>query len=337
MRSPATRDAIPITSSETPKKKNMLVSVVIPAWNAAEYLREAIESVLAQTYKDLEIIVVDDGSTDDTRQICAHFEPQVKYCYQPNDGTHGAGARARAILEAKGEWVALLDQDDRWFPRKIEKQLQALRECPTATVAFTGFHEIDPQGRIVSEPFLGAPSGDVFHSLLTGNPYRASSALLSRSVLDHCGLPITDVGAADYDLWLRIAKRSQILVVDECLTEYRIHETAYSADRRRLVMAVRRTLEQHKNQLHPNCPECQRSFRKGWSLISKLAARACLDEYHVAAKSGELSHALGFLREAIQLAPRQVFRPRQFLAVSKNLGLAMIRLIVNGLATTLEV
>ena len=315
----------------------MLVSVVIPAWNAAEYLREAIESVLAQTYKDIEIIVVDDGSTDHTQQICAGFAPQVKYHYQPNDGTHGAGARARGILEAKGEWVALLDQDDRWFPKKIEKQLQALMECPGATVAFTGFHQIDSQGLVVSKPFSGAPSGDVFHTLLTVNPYIPSSALLSRSVLDHCGLPITNLGAADYDLWLRIARCSQILVVDECLTEYRIHETAFSANRRRLVMAARQTLEQHKSQLHPNCLECQRSFRKGWSLISKFAARACLDEYHAAAKSGELSHALGFLREAIQLAPRQVFRPRQFLAVSKNLGLAMIRLIKNGFATTLKV
>src|SRR5215471_18162147 len=103
----------------------MLISVAIPAYNGAEHLRDAIDSVLAQTYRPLEIIVVDDGSTDDTRAVCESYGDCLKYYYQENDATMGAGARARAIAQAKGEWVALLDQDDRWLPRKIARQVRA--------------------------------------------------------------------------------------------------------------------------------------------------------------------------------------------------------------------
>jgi len=310
----------------------MLISVAIPAYNGAEHLRDAIDSVLAQTYRPLEIIVVDDGSTDDTRAVCESYGDCLKYYYQENDATMGAGARARAIAQAKGEWVALLDQDDRWLPRKIARQVRALSNFSDAVIAFTGFHEIDSLGRVTSEELSGGPSGDVFHRLLRRNPYVASSALIKRSVIDEYPPATTDVGVADYDLWLRIAKYHKVVVVDECLTEYRVHEARYSANRRRLAAAVLRTLEQQGCRLHSNCTECRDAFRQGLAFISNVAARACLDQYHEAARSGELAASLVLLKEAIKAAPSRVFLPRQLLAVSKNLVVALIRVIRNGLA-----
>src|SRR5262245_53290785 len=177
-------------SMTTVTHSDMLVSVVIPAYNGAEFLPAAIDSVLAQTHKAFETIVVDDGSTDNTREVCESYGQAVKYYYQANDGTMGGGARARAVREATGQWIALLDQDDRWLPEKIEKQLRTLEKSPEAAAAFTGFQEIDSRGRVFDRSFQPAASGSVFHLLLTGNLYVASSALISRRVLEYCGLPV---------------------------------------------------------------------------------------------------------------------------------------------------
>lgn len=299
----------------------MLVSVAIPAYNGADYLREAIESVLVQTYKPIEIIVVDDGSTDHTKQVCESFGSKVRYIYQENDGTKGAGARERAMQEAKGEWLALLDQDDRWMPTKIEKQLQSLLAHPPAAIAFTGFRQIDAQGCIIRSLPVG-PSGEIFHTLLRGNPYCTSSGMFRRDILTHSGFPDIDVTAADYDLWLRITRNYSVVVVDECLTEYRIYEGNYSSDRRRLTLAVRQVLEKYRYRLHRECPECQRSFRDGWAAISKTAAHACLDQFHSTARAGNLYAALPFLSEAIKMFPQQALRPRQAAAVFKSIALA---------------
>jgi glycosyltransferase involved in cell wall biosynthesis len=309
----------------------MLISVAIPAYNGAEHLREAIDSVLAQTYKPIEIIVVDDGSTDNTREVCESYGQALRYYYQPNDGTMGGGARARAIREASGEWIALLDQDDRWMPRKIEKQLHALSELPEAAVVFTGVQLIDSEGQVFDKSLPARPSGKVFHLLLTGNVYIASSALINRRVFVDCSPPVTDVGAADYDLWLRIARDHQVLFVDQTLTEYRVHSASYSADRKRVIMAARRALAQHKHRLHPNCSECRTSFRLGSAFFNNIAARACLDQYHNAAKSVRLTAALPLFLEATRLAPRQVLRPIQLLAASKNCALAIVIIVKKAL------
>ena len=93
------------------------VSVVVPAFNQAAYLAQALSSALNQTFNDLEVIVVDDGSTDETRQVCESFgDPRLRYIYQSNDRTMGIGARNLAILKSRGEWIAVLDQDDCWAP-----------------------------------------------------------------------------------------------------------------------------------------------------------------------------------------------------------------------------
>jgi len=104
-------------------KNNKLVSVIIPVYNGEKYLLEAIETVINQTYKPLEIIIVDDGSTDNSKQIIASF-PEIKYLYQENQGV--AVARNTGIAEAKGEYIALLDQDDLWAENKLQIQVDYL-------------------------------------------------------------------------------------------------------------------------------------------------------------------------------------------------------------------
>lgn len=107
-----------------------VVSVVIPSYNRAGCIGEAIDSVLAQTYPDYEIIVVDDGSTDETREVLARYGDRISYIYQENAGV--SAARNRGIKEARGEWIAFLDSDDEWVPEKLKKQLQCLDRYPDA-------------------------------------------------------------------------------------------------------------------------------------------------------------------------------------------------------------
>ena len=114
---------------------------------------------LAQTYRDLEIIVVDDGSADHTRAVCSEFQDRVRYIYRVNDGTRGNGARARAVLESQGEWVALLDHDDRWLPTKIEDQVAAIGRNGRAGIVFTGARIVDARGLPTGQEFERGPAG----------------------------------------------------------------------------------------------------------------------------------------------------------------------------------
>lgn len=114
-----------------------LVSVVIPAYNAAPYLGDAINSVLDQSYKRIDLIVIDDGSTDETAAIAFGFGERVRCIQQANRGM--AGARNRGIAECRGDFVALLDADDTWMPTKLAKQMEALSAAPTFGACYTAF------------------------------------------------------------------------------------------------------------------------------------------------------------------------------------------------------
>lgn len=310
----------------------MSISVCIPAYNAAGYLRETIESALAQTHPPDEIIVVDDGSTDDTRKVCAAFGSKVRYIYQENDRTFGAGARARAMREAKGEWIALLDHDDRWLPTKLEKQIEASKSQPEAVVVFTEFRLIDAQGAPIGDPkhLTGAAvlklPHDTFHLLLCENPYIPSSALIRRSIILEDGL--TDpalAGCADWDLWLGIARSHPILLLDESLTEYRISAGQFMSDKRGFAEALELTIEAQRARLHPDCLLCGESFRRARSKVYGISARYWLDQYHAAANVGDLRRAFACLLNAARKSPGEVFRPRRLLAVLKNAVSGLMR------------
>lgn len=312
----------------------MLISVVIPAWNAAEYLREAIQSVLAQAHRPFEIIVVDDGSTDHTREVCESFGAAVTYIYQDNDGTKGLGARARAIREARGELIALLDQDDRWLPTKIERQLAALAAHPDAGIVFTRARTIDDTGRItdakedLSGGVIRMSAREAFHLLLTENPFCPASALVRREVVGT--LLATDpkmVGCGDWELWFSVSRQFPITVVDEALTDYRLSDDQFCADKHQLASSMLRTLEQQRSRFHEGCAACEESYRAGQRHVSDVfavAARTYLDEYHAAAREGQPLGALPSLWLALRAAPREVMRPRRLLAVCKNFAFSTV-------------
>ena len=125
------------------------VSVVVPAYNSVAYTVETVESVLGQTYSDLELIVVDDGSTDHTREALRPYFDRIQYVYQENEGA--CRARNLGITLSKGEYVACLDCDDLWLPNKLEQSISVLEANPGAAFVFTACYTIDPDGHILDE------------------------------------------------------------------------------------------------------------------------------------------------------------------------------------------
>jgi len=242
-----------------------LVSVVIPAHNQAEYLREAIQSVFDQTCDNWEIVVVDDGSTDHTREVCVSFGPRVRYYFQENDGTQGAGARLRAMRLAQGAWIALLDHDDRWLPTKLEQQLQAVAADPACGLAFTGWQQIDGQGSRVGDSTEVPLSGDCFHLFLIRNPAIASSGMFRRSLLARLDETDLLLGPGDYVLWLGISRQTSVTSIPAPLVELRRHSQCESNDRAWEARAIQACCLRQRENLHPDCRECVLAWREGYA------------------------------------------------------------------------
>lgn len=194
------------------------VSVLIPTFNGGQWITQAIESVLAQTVPPTEIIVVDDGSTDDTRQRLAPYMDRICYLVQANQGV--AVARNHAIAHSTGEFIAFLDADDVWHPRKLELQLKAMAADPALGVLGTGVY--DWPTTAVPLPRRCRATRVSWRRLVIKNSLTTSSVLVRRKVLERVGLFDPQLrGPEDYDLWLRIAETSCVATLDALLVGYR--------------------------------------------------------------------------------------------------------------------
>lgn len=211
------------------------VSVVIPAYNAARFLPEAIESVLQQTCPVHEIIVVDDGSTDDTEHVICALGSSVTYIRQANAGV--SAARNRGISIASGELIAFLDADDRWLPEKIAQQLQIFINNPRAGLVATDRADIDTHGNLLLDSLFKKQG--IYHLLsgLNGQPLPAalsrlvqvnfiptSSVIVRKAALEKVGRFDASIRyGEDLELWARLAVEYDIICLAEVLTHYRQH------------------------------------------------------------------------------------------------------------------
>ena len=207
------------------------VTAVIPVHDGAEFVREAIESVLAQTHAVSECIVVDDGSTDATADVVDGFGPPVRRVHQPRAGV--SAARNRGAREARGELVAFLDHDDAWLPRKLERQVAALA-AEQATMAVCALEVVDAAGRTLRVMRLG-PTADLVAGMLLfdGTPVAScsSSGLVRRDALLALGGFDPRLGtSADWDLLMRVLLGGTLAYVDEPLVRYRVHGRNMSRD-----------------------------------------------------------------------------------------------------------
>ena len=194
----------------------MNISVIIPTYNRKYTLSRAIKSVNDQTYEPFEIIIVDDGSTDGTKEWLAKRHPRVQYIYQPNAGV--SAARNLGIKSAQGDWISLLDSDDEWLSQKLEKQVKAVKEDPDSMFCHTNEVWIRNGVRINQGKKHQKYGGLIFNQCLDICRISPSSVLLKNSILKHTGLfdeklPVCE----DYDLWLRITAHNPVIFLDEPL------------------------------------------------------------------------------------------------------------------------
>lgn len=207
-----------------------LVSVVIPVFNGEAYLRQAVESVLKQTYPLLEVVAVDDGSSDRSPDILDAYGDPVRVIRQARGGNVGL-VRASGIQHARGEFIAFLDQDDWWHPEKVARQVYEMRADSEVGLVHTGVKYVDDRTGNESRPLVsvnlaGQIAGACYERLLFGNGIVNSSVMVRKSVLDAVGMideQIPGNTVQDYALWLRIAKEYRVAFVDDALTNYRLH------------------------------------------------------------------------------------------------------------------
>ena len=228
------------------------VSVIIPTYNRAHLVGRAIRSVLNQTFQDFEIIVVDDGSTDNTEEVIKSFnDPRIRYIrHEQNRG--GSAARNTGIRAARGEYIAFLDSDDEWLPQKLERQVNAFKSLDETTgLVYTGLRFVDHKGALVWEqrPNL---SGYIFHKLLRRNVIgTASSVMLRRDCLLFTGLfDETLPSRQDLDLWIRIARQFKVFPIPEPLTVHYVHEQRITADLNAKIRGHKLFMAKFENELN---------------------------------------------------------------------------------------
>jgi glycosyltransferase involved in cell wall biosynthesis len=249
----------------------LLVSVVIPAFNAERYIEETLRSALNQTYKSLEVIVVNDGSTDRTSDIVndvAANDSRVRLISQGNAGV--AVARNRGIEAASGQFIAMLDADDVWHPDKIALQMDTFhRSGPSVGLVYCWYREIDERGVIIGRYRSGSDHvGDVYGQLVLRNFVgNASTPVIRRSCFDQVGPFDTSLpqGAEDLKLFLAVAERFDFGLVPQFLVGYRQHQDAMSKNSLQMLRSMGLVLTEAQ-QTHPELP--RRLFR--WASASTL-------------------------------------------------------------------
>ena len=199
------------------------VSVIIHTYNNEKFIAETVESVLNQTYKDYEIIVVDDGSEDGTRDALIPYMQKIRYHYKENGGI--ASAKNAGISLSETEFVAFLDHDDLWVPDKLQLQMEHFNENPQIGLVYAKYTSFRDGKELRTKPEKGY-SGWIFKELLAKSFIQTSTVVVKRECLDAVGPYDETFSLGDeYDMFLRIAQKFQCGFVDKGLTRYRVHDT----------------------------------------------------------------------------------------------------------------
>lgn len=209
---------------------NDLVSIITPSYNTARFIAQTINSVLAQTYPNWEMIIVDDNSTDNTDEIVAKYDdPRIRYL--KNEKNSGAAvSRNRALCEAKGRWIAFLDSDDLWEPTKLERQIRFMEE-KRIHFSYTNYREIDDDGNSLGTMWTGPKK----ISKLKMYAFNYMGCLTVMYDREYVGLiQIGDLKKRnDYAMWVKVVKRCPAYLLDETLATYRVRSVGSIMDRKK--------------------------------------------------------------------------------------------------------
>ncbi len=267
-----------------------LVSVIIPTYNRKHYITKALDSVFEQTYKNFEILVVDDGSTDNTREYLQKYGTRIQYLYQQNHGI--SHARNTGIRNSQGDYIALLDSDDYWLPEKLERQINLFQEHPEYGLIASCCASIRLDGSFRDKNRPGK-SGWILEDLFKANFIRTSSAIIKRECFDTVGLFDEKLKECEeYDLWLRIAAQYPIGFINESLVVYIDNPHGVSIDS--LTGRLYRLNVLEKQYLKEKIPK---------KLYARRIANTCHYIGRHFLKKGDKLNAKYYLRRALVLHP----------------------------------
>ena len=227
-----------------------VVSIIIPCYNAASFIADAINSVLGQTYNSFEIILINDGSTDNTMEVLnkfSHDNRLIYYC-QTNEGL--SAARNKGVELAKGEYIALLDADDIWLPQKLAQQMMLFSSDPAVDMVFTDFATFDSTGVVASSklPDKGVELVTYSELFARNNFIYPSTVMIRKSIFSECGGFDTALRSIeDYDMWLRIARRHKIACIPAPLVSIRQHDSNMSTNVARMLEYELVVLEKNRS------------------------------------------------------------------------------------------
>lgn len=251
-----------------------LVTVVIPVYNHEAYVLETLDSVFSQTFRNFEVIVVNDGSPDHTKERVHPLAEagRIRYIEQPNSGA--AAARNRGIAEARGEFVAILDDDDVWPSDRLNWQVEALQQHSEVVVVYGQVEFILDGKSIGLHPTGPAPSGDVFDAFLCrGWIQSPGQALIRRTALETVGGLDADIwGADDWDLWLRLSHQGEFRYHPRVSLRHRLHEKKASRDFLRMYQNGLRVVYKHLGR-KPRPEDCKR-----WIAAKRFVRRFCRED-----------------------------------------------------------
>jgi len=244
-----------------------LVSAIVPVFNAERYVREALDSVLGQTYPALEVVVVDDGSTDRTAEIVRAYGDRVRFLQQANKGP--AAARNLGLANARGRYIGFLDADDQWLPDKVERQVGLLEANPDLGACYGALVYFNEQGEIASltHQAVPTPSGWIFEDILTHPGFIGIDTLMiRRDCLDRVGPFNEDLRTAeDTNLTLRLARHWPFGYLPGPVARYRVHSQSLT-QQAGIPRGTIRSLD-HLVSLYPDLrPSRNRAMRKAYAL-----------------------------------------------------------------------
>ena len=286
-----------------------LVSVIIPTFNRALYLRDAIDSVLGQTVRDYEILVVDDSSTDNTRDLILSYKDKVRYICQEHK--ERAAARNRGIREARGHYIAFLDSDDMWLPTHLEECLKSLCKSPTSGLCYSGSYisdqNSDIMGRMDCRFFNGYALDYIVRNFSSGG-CNASSCVVRKEIFDlvgHFNEDQTLSGSEDWEMWVRLASHTDFVSTNTYTVKVRVHNDRSSSN----VVQMANSMKNALDTVYGNSEIAHR--------ISKFKNHAYSSMYVIFAVNyyalGDMVTARRHLRTAVEYYPPALFTNKKLI------------------------
>lgn len=235
--------------------KRPVISIVIPTFNRAHMIHRAIESIKQQTFKEWELIIVDDASTDTTEEIIRTYlkdDQRIRYIkHEKNQG--GSAARNSGIKKSQGRYIALLDDDDRWYPEKLQLQYECSLRHPEAGLIYSGFCYVDYETDQIITNVIPRYQGNVSSIILKNNIFALPTTLIKNECFQRAGLFDEQLTSfQDWDMWIRISLYYPFAYVKECLTEVTMHGIQISSDLSSKIGSRKKLLEKYSNLIKRN-------------------------------------------------------------------------------------